>query len=210
VHCLGAGYTLHVASIPVRESVDTTYWILLLLAAVTAIGIPGVGDSALVAAAILAAQGRLSLPIVLIFAFVGYLLGRAIGYRIGFRGGRTLMEHSGLLEEFRKKTIAKGDALFEKYPRGAPLAAPAPISGIHHVPIRSFAVTSIVTAAFWTLSTGLVAFFLGGSITDLLQSLGIKRILVIALIVAAVVLAAHYLWQRRQPSNPPASPGDTG
>lgn len=73
----------------------------------------------------------------LIFAFVGYLLGRAIGYRIGTKGGRTLMERSGRLDAFRRKTIAKGDALFEKYPRAAPVAAPAPISGIHQVPVRS-------------------------------------------------------------------------
>jgi membrane protein DedA with SNARE-associated domain len=185
--------------------VDTTYWILLLLAAATAVGIPGLGDSALVAAAILASQGRLTLAIVLMFAFVGYLLGRAIGFRIGTRGGRTLMERSGRLEALRKKTVAKGDALFEKYPRVAPLAAPAPISGIHQVPVRAFAVASVVTAVFWTLSTGLVAYFLGGSITDVLQNIGVKRVLLIALIVAAIVLVGHYIWQRRRPPKPSAS-----
>jgi hypothetical protein len=37
--------------------------------------------------------------------------------------------------------------LFEKYPRGAPLAGPAPLSGIHQVSVRTFAIASVVTAA---------------------------------------------------------------
>jgi hypothetical protein len=48
-------------------------------------------------------------------------------------------------------------------------------------------------------------YFLGGSITDVLQNLGIKRVLIIALLVAAVVLVGHYIWQRRRPPNPEAS-----
>jgi hypothetical protein len=55
------------------------------------------------------------------------------------------------------KTIAKGDALFEKASASRTGRPPAPISGIHQVSVRAFAIASIVTAVPWTLSTGLVA-----------------------------------------------------
>jgi len=33
-----------------------------------------------------------------VIAFLGWLLGRAIGYMIGFRGGRSLLEQSGAVK----------------------------------------------------------------------------------------------------------------
>ncbi len=42
-----------------------------------------------------------------------------------------------------------------------------------------------------TLSSGLVAYFLSGSITDRPASSGVKQILLIGFIVSAVVLLAH-------------------
>jgi membrane protein DedA with SNARE-associated domain len=51
----------------------------------------------------------------LVIAFLGWLLGRAIGYVIGFRGGRSLLERSGRTQKFRLKTIDKGEKLFERF-----------------------------------------------------------------------------------------------
>ena len=95
------------------------------LAAVTGFGIGGPGDAALVAAAVLASQGHMSLAAVLIAAYLGWLLGRAIGYVGGRRGGRPLMERPGRLQNYRLRIVTKGDRLYEKYPRFAPLVAPA-------------------------------------------------------------------------------------
>jgi hypothetical protein len=39
-----------------------------------------------------------------------------------------------------------------------------------------------------------------------LQAIGVKRVLLIALIAAAAVLLGRYIWQRRRPSKPIASP----
>ena len=67
----------------------------------------------------------MSLAAVLIAAYLGWLLGRGIGYVIGQRGGRPLMERPGRLQNYRLRIVTKGDRLFEKYPRFAPLVAPA-------------------------------------------------------------------------------------
>ena len=55
----------------------------------------------------------LNLIAVLVLAFLGWLLGRAIGYVIGFRGGHLLLERPGRTQKFRLKTIDKGEKLAE-------------------------------------------------------------------------------------------------
>ena len=51
----------------------------------------------------------------LVIAFLGWLLGRAIGYVIGFRRGCSLLERSERTQKFRLKTIDKGEKLFERF-----------------------------------------------------------------------------------------------
>ena len=59
----------------------------------------------------------LNLIVVLVIAFPGWLLRRAIAYMIGFRGGRPLLERTGRTQKLRLKTIDKGEKLFERFTR---------------------------------------------------------------------------------------------
>lgn len=172
------------------------YVVLLLLAAVSAVGVPGPGDSALIAAGLLASDGELSLPVVLVVAFFGCVVGRLLGYRLGSVGGRPLLERPGPLLGFRSRAIAKGDRLFQRFPRIAPVLAPAPLAGIYSVALPAFLAASVIAATSWTLSTGLVAYFLGPSATDVLNDIGARGVIVTVLL-ASVGLVYRWLWQRR-------------
>ena len=77
----------------------------------------------------------LKLISVLVIAFLGWLDGRAIGYVIGFRGGRSLLERSGRTQKLRLKTIDKGEKLFERFTWLGVLAALWLVSGINKVPV---------------------------------------------------------------------------
>jgi len=68
----------------------------------------------------------------IVIAFLGWLLGRAIGYVIGFRGGRSLLEQSGRTQKFRLKTIDKGEKQFERFTWLGVLAALWLVSGIRY------------------------------------------------------------------------------
>jgi len=57
----------------------------------------------------------LNLIAVLVLAFLGWLLGRAIGYVIGFRGGHLLLERPGRTQKFRLKAIDKGEKLIKRF-----------------------------------------------------------------------------------------------
>src|SRR5579859_6784182 len=94
---------------------------------------------------------------VVVSAFLGWLVGRAIGYVIGFRGGCSLLERPGRTQKLRLKTIDEGEKLFERFNGLGALAAPGSVSGINKVPVPTFVLASVVAALGWTLSTGLVA-----------------------------------------------------
>jgi membrane protein DedA with SNARE-associated domain len=179
--------------------VASEYAALVLLATVSAAGVPGPGDSALIAAGLLAAEGHLRLSLVLALAFLACLVGRALGYWLGLAGGRPLMERPGPLRRFRQRTIEKGDHLFGRFPRLAPLFAPAALSGIYRVSWPAFALASLFAAGWWTLVTGLGAYFLGPAAADILSDIGVRGAIAVA-VIATLGLLYRYLRHRRNPA----------
>lgn len=184
------------------------YAVLMTLAAVGGVGIPGLGDAALISAALAAADGHLSIAVVLVVAFGGHVIGRWIAYELGARGGRPLMEHPGWFEGVRSRTVTKGDQLFHRFPRAAPMFAPAPLSGIHRVPLALFALASFVTGLTWILSAGLIPYALGEAATDLIGRIGVVEGVLFVVLLAAVLLVYRYGRRRllrARPADPHAS-----
>jgi membrane protein DedA with SNARE-associated domain len=165
---------------------------LLALAAVGGGGIPVLGDAALIAAALAAADGHRSIAIVLVVAFGGHEIGRWIAYQLGARGGRPLMERPGWSEGVRSRAVTKGDQLFQRFPKEAPLIAPAPLSGMHRVPLALFAVASIVTGLTWILASGLIPYAIGEAATDLIGRIGVVEGVLFVALLAAVLLLYRY------------------
>ena len=81
------------------------YIALLVLVVTMGAGLPVLGDASLIAAGTLAGEGRLNIGLVLATATVGWLLGSLIGYEIGSRKGRWLLERPGRLEKTRLKLL---------------------------------------------------------------------------------------------------------
>lgn len=170
----------------------TEYAILGVLAAVGGVGVPGPGDAALIAAALAAADGQLSIAVVLVVAFVGHVIGRWTAYQLGARGGRPLIEHPGWFEGARTRAVAKGDEVFGRFPRIAPMVAPAPLSGIHRVAPALFAVATLVTGATWLLSTGLAPFGIGEAVMDLFGRIGIVEAVLFVVLLAGAWSGYRY------------------
>ena len=131
------------------------------LAAITWLGVPGAGDAALVAAAILAAQGELSISLVFLSAFVGATVGGGIGYRLGLDGGRALIVRPGPFLEFRQKTLAKGDRIFERFGKVACIVALPVMCGVNRVPLGTYIPFSTLGRLGWVLVTGGLAYVFG-------------------------------------------------
>jgi membrane protein DedA with SNARE-associated domain len=183
------------------------YAALLAFAVLGGAGLPGPGDAGLIAAALLAAEGHLSLGVVLVVAYIGCLVGRIIGYQVGARGGRALLERPGWFGGIRSATLVKGDRVFQRFPRSAVLIAPAAISGIYAVPPPIFALASLLVGLSWVLSTGLIAYFLGEAALEVIGSAGFRGFLVIVVLVG-LGLVLRYLWHRRRPPDEATAPSE--
>jgi membrane protein DedA with SNARE-associated domain len=107
-----------------------------------------------------------------------------------------LLEKAGRTQRFRLKTLADGDRLFARFRLLAPVLAPAPVSGINNVALPVYAVATVVCALWWTLATGLAAFFLGDAAKEWLSDVGGQGFAVVAA-VAVIGLLCRYLLRRR-------------
>jgi membrane protein DedA with SNARE-associated domain len=95
-----------------------------------------------------------------------------------------------------------GDQLFKRYPRAAPLIVPAPLSGIHRVPVALFALASIVTGVTWMLISGLVPYAFGEEAIDLFGRIGVVEAVLFVVLLAAVFLLYRYVRRRLSRAEP--------
>ena len=167
------------------------YAIMFMLVTIMGAGIPGPGDASLIAAGALAGEGKLNIWIVLATAAVAWMLGSVIGFAIGDRGGRPLLDHPGRLEKRRRKLLAKGDRAFGRYTFVASATLPAFVSGIFHVRFWLFLLGALAAGIFWIGIYVGVSYFLGEEIAKLVGKIGTKALIgVIVLVVVGLLIRA--------------------
>jgi membrane protein DedA with SNARE-associated domain len=143
---------------------------LFLILYFESFGVPLPGETALVAASALAAQGDLSLAGVLIAAFAGAVLGDSTGFLIGHWGGQPLIGRIGPHIGLTPERYEKFKALFHK--NAFYLVASARfvvvlrqlngvLSGALGMRWTHFVAANAVGAALWVCAWGLGTYFLG-------------------------------------------------
>src|SRR5271165_3513979 len=78
-------------------------------------GVPVPGELILIAAAVYAGTGRLSVFAVAAVAFVAAIVGDNIGYAIGFFGGRALVLRFGKYVMLTSERLDKAERFFRRY-----------------------------------------------------------------------------------------------
>lgn len=160
------------------------YAVLFGLVTLLGAGVPGLGDAALLAAGALAGEGRLNIWIVLGLAAAAWMLGAVLGYWVGFRGGRKLLDHPGRFARSREKMLAKGDRAFARYSFMATVTLPKFLVGIFRVRYPVFLLGAAVAgAARIAVYVGL-SYFFGTEIADRVGGYGTKAVLGVVVIVA--------------------------
>src|SRR5271168_64038 len=91
------------------------YPVLFLLIMAESGGVPIPGETALIAAGLLASQGKLKIELVIPIAAAGAIVGDNIGYLIGRKGGRWVLERPGRFHQQRLQVLASGEPFFEKH-----------------------------------------------------------------------------------------------
>src|ERR1700722_20195432 len=75
-------------------------------------GVPSPGETALVAAAVLASQGHLDIWLVILIGACSAIVGDNLGYLLGRRLGREVLVTRGPFHEQRARVIEVGDGYF--------------------------------------------------------------------------------------------------
>ncbi len=175
------------------------YIIMFVLVAIMGAGIPGPGDASLIAAGTLAGEGKLNLSIVLATAMVAWMLGSVIGYEIGVRGGRRMLDHPGRLEKRRRKLLAKGDRAFGRYTFMASVTMPAFVSGIFRVRFLIFILGALVAGVGWIGMYVGLSYLFGEEVAKRIGNAGSKALIGV-LVAVAIGLGIKYGVSARRTS----------
>ena len=193
-------FALHLFHHHVASAAQIDYFALALGAFASWVGLPGPGEPLLIAAAIVAAKHKLDITPVLIWAFVGAVMGGIVGWWVGLVAGRTVMTAPGPLRRLRLRAVERGEEVFERLTVIAILLAPSWVAGIHRVGVVIYNVTNVVSAAVWAVGIGLASYYIGPSVLDVISDVGwVTAVGLVVLVLVGVGL--------RGPAASPAPPG---
>jgi membrane-associated protein len=174
------------------------YPLLFLMVMGESSGVPVPGETALITGAILASKAKLQLELVIGLAASAAIVGDNIGYVIGRKGGRWLLQRPGRFHRERLQVLEFGEPFFARHGPKAVFFGrfllglrvwASWLAGATHMPWRSFLLWNALGGICWAVTVGLLAYFLGHSIGNVLKTFGIFGLAAALLAVGAVLLA---------------------
>ncbi len=177
---------------------------------VEALGIPLPGETAVIFGGLAASQGRLSIVAVIVVAAAGAIIGDNVGFVIGRKGGRRLLERPGRFYAERQRMLAVGDPFFERHgPKAVFLGRwitglrvwTSWLASASDMRWPTFLVWNALGGTAWATSVALAAYYGGNGAKQVFSKIGLYGIPV-ALVVFAL-FAAWWLRRRRRNAGPP-------
>jgi membrane protein DedA with SNARE-associated domain len=174
-------------------------------------GIPVPGETALITGGVLASQGKLHIEVVIILAATGAIVGDNLGYLIGRKGGRWLLERPGAFQRQRAEVLRVGTPFFQRHgPRAVFFGRfilglrvwASWLAGATRMPWRSFVLWNALGGITWATAIGMIAYFLGHSAGSAIEAFGI-----FGLIAVVLALLAAFFAHRRYRSHGAAHDG---
>ncbi|MGI8517937.1 MAG: DedA family protein [Acidimicrobiia bacterium] len=168
------------------------------------------GDSLLFTAGLFAADGILSLPLILVGCFIAAVAGDQVGYWFGKRVGPALFRRPDS-RLFKQEYVERAQGFFARHgaktivlARFVPIVRTfAPIlAGVGRMPYRTFLSFNVIGGLLWAVGVTLLGFWLGNLIPDIDRYL----LPIIAVIIALSVLPMAFEWwrRRREPAKQPS------
>jgi membrane protein DedA with SNARE-associated domain len=178
------------------------YAAVFALIAVETMGVPVPGETALIAAALLAHDGQMDIVTLVALAAAAAIIGDNIGFTIGRKGGRTLFLRPGPFHRQRLRVLEIGEPFFAKHGPKAVFfgrwvaglrIASAWLAGINGMSWRSFLVWNALGGIVWACGVGFGVYALGHVAEDVLRIGG-----PVAAAVFVLALTAVWVLHRRR------------
>jgi membrane protein DedA with SNARE-associated domain len=174
------------------------YPLLFLVVMAESSGLPVPGETGLIAAAVVASQGKLHIELVILIAALAAIVGDNIGYQIGRKGGRWILERPGRFERQRRQVLITGEPFFERHGPKAVFFGrfilglrvwASWLAGATHMRWRSFFLWNALGGICWATAIGLLAYFLGHAAGNAIQTFGLFGLFAVLVVIVGFVIA---------------------
>lgn len=185
------------------------YWVIFLGAALESAAFLGVivpGESLVLVAGFLAAQGAFDLDVLILVIAIGAALGDSLGYEMGRFLGRPALLRFGSRFGLNVDRIAKADAFFTRHGGkavflgrfvGFARALVPFLAGSSGMPYRYFLPYNVMGAFLWSVAVTLLGYFLGASWQLAAGWIGKASAILGGAVAFALVLVWLWRWAMR-------------
>lgn len=180
------------------------YLAVFVLSVLQSCCVPTSSELTLGFAGVLAAEGKLSLPGVIVAGVSGELIGAYLGWAIGYYGGRAFVERYGRYVLMSTADLDRAEGWYSRHERFGVLgsrllpvirnfvAVPA---GVAEVPLVRFGVLTFVGSLVWDAAMALIGYGIGGSWRAVMKGFSDAGYLLGLLVVAAVAVFVWHRWR---------------
>jgi membrane protein DedA with SNARE-associated domain len=185
--------------------------LLFALVALESTGVPLPGETALIAAGVLASQGHYSIVWVIVVAAAGAIVGDNAGYWIGRKGGRALLRRIPILRDHFERILPPAEAFFERHGAKAVFfgrfisllrVTAAWLAGIGHMSWWRFLFWNAAGGIVWAAAFGVVAYYAGRTAAEAINKYGLYAGIALVVVIVVGVVAVHVGRKRMLNDNP--------
>ncbi len=190
---------------------DAGYWALIIFAFVQACCIPISSEITFGFAGVLAYEGHLSLPLVIILGTLGELAGSSAAYGLGRLGGRHTVERYRRYLLMTRKDVERAERFFAG--RGAWSVAVARViplvrafvglvAGFIEVPVLQFEIFNLIGTAVWATVLSVIGYEVGSDWSKASKNFShasdALAVLVVLMLAALVAFKAYEMRKERK------------
>jgi membrane protein DedA with SNARE-associated domain len=189
---------------------------LFLLVMIESTVVPVPSEIVLPFAGWLAAEGKMSLPVVLVINSVAALVGSSLSYWFGAAGGKKLLLRYGRYIFLTPQDIEKTEAFFARRGRVTVLVARfVPVvrhiisipAGVARMPLGSFLLQTFIGATVWGSFLIMLGYELGERWESVAKQLKqVDLVIGVAVVIAFVAFTVRFVLRRRRLRGASASP----
>ncbi|MFL5802908.1 MAG: bifunctional DedA family/phosphatase PAP2 family protein [Roseiflexaceae bacterium] len=194
--------------LPFLQQLLATYGYLAVALGVMAesMGVPLPGETLLLLGAAYAGAGHLSVWGVILAATLGAIVGDSIGYWIGQRGGRALLERYGKVLHINQHHLAQAEAFFARYGDKAVFFGrfiavlrifSAFLAGVNHMPYRRFLLYNAAGGTLWACTFGLLGAAFGSQWPLIERWAGRAGLLIAGIVLLLGLAVVVWRWASR-------------
>jgi membrane protein DedA with SNARE-associated domain len=180
--------------------------LLFLVVMLESFGLPLPGETALIAFAVLAAEGHYSIVWVIVLAAAAAIIGDNLGYwLLGRLGGRALFQRWRWLRRYSERVLPVAESLMRRHGGKTVFFGrfitvlrytAAWVAGLGRMPWWRFLFWNAAGGIGWAALVGLLAYYAGQAAADAIRRYGLYAGIGVVLLVVVGAFAVH-LGRRR-------------